>query len=103
MEFYSDLYTDIQSLNRIDKIKEKLKKNQFLPFIHVITLPLFEDGMLEIYPAYILLQKVYKEMDIQVVGIASGHNEALELVQEITENCMKETGQVDLKKYLKFD
>lgn len=102
MEFYQNLYADESVRKRMKKIKEKLQRNQFMPFIHVITLPVTGDGMLEIYPAYILMQKEYKKIPLKVVGIASGREEAVLLVQEITENCLRDTGTADLKTYLEF-
>lgn len=102
MEFYHSLYADEGVRKRMKIIKEKLQKNQFMPFIHVITLPVAGDGMLEIYPAYILLQKEYKKIPIKVVGIASGRGEAFLLVQEIVENCLRDTKTADLKTYLEF-
>lgn len=101
MEFYDKLYIGSRVSDRVEKIKEKLLKNEFMPFVHVITLPL-EQGMLEIYPAYILRQRFYQNTTLKIVGIAADRGEAYLLVQQIAEECMKVTGTVDLKNYLKF-
>lgn len=102
MEFYGKLFVGDGVADRADKIKQKLLKNEFMPFVHVITLPLTDDGMLEIYPAYILRQELYRNMTVKVVGLAADHSEACRVVQQIVEECMKSTGKVDLKGYLKF-
>jgi len=103
MEFYDKLYIGGRVADREQKIKEKLLKNEFMPFIHVITLPVDTgQGMLEIYPAYILRQGSYQNSALKIVGIAADRKEAYALVQQIAEECMKATGTVDLKNYLKF-
>lgn len=103
MEFYKDLYVSEKLVKRQEKIINALKQKQSLPFIHVITLPLTVDGMLEIYPAYVLMQSLYQELPIKVVGIASNRGEAGELVQEMIRDCLDEHGNVDLKQYFEFD
>ena len=40
MEFYGKLFVGDGVADRADKIKQKLLKNEFMPFVHVITLPL---------------------------------------------------------------
>lgn len=102
MEFYDKLYIGSRVFDRAEKIKEKLLKNEFMPFIHVIILPLGKDGILEIYPAYILRQGSYQNSGLKIVGIAADRGEAYHLIQRITEDCMRETGTVDIKSYLKF-
>lgn len=102
MEFYNKMYLGSRVSDKAEKIKEKLLKNEFMPFIHVITLPVGEDGILEIYPAYILRQEAYQSRGIKIVGIAADRGEAYNMVQQIVDECMKYTGTVDLKNYLKF-
>lgn len=102
MEFSDKMYIGSNAAEKIDQIKNRLIKNEFVPFVHVITLPLTDDGVLEIYPAYILRQKLYQSMPIKVVGIAADHGEACRLVQQMADDCMRATGSVDLRNYLKF-
>lgn len=103
MEFYRNLYVGKTVEKRFEKIKEAVKTNKPLPFIHVITMPLWEDGQLEIYPAYVLAQEAYKRQNIRVVGIAGDRREATELVEEMVSDCIKETGSVELGRYFLFD
>jgi hypothetical protein len=102
MEFYQHLYIGETVKKRIGKIKKNLKKNSFQPFIHVITLPVFGDGQLEIYPAYILRQSFFREQSLFVVGIAGGREEAFALVQQIVDECLAATKDADLRNYLKI-
>ena len=102
MEFCKGIYADDMVCRKLEKIEKKLQNAEFIPFIHVITLPLTEDGQLEIYPAYVLAQKEYQGLPFKVVGIASGREEALVLVEIMVNDCIDETGTVDLKAYLDF-
>lgn len=99
MLFHKKLYVDVKLSKSRAKVLKKLKQGNLQLGIHVITLSLCEDDMLEIYPAYVLLQKVYKESDITVVGIASDREAANELLLKMTDDCLRETGKVDLRKY----
>ncbi|MDY5578223.1 MAG: hypothetical protein SPF70_12280 [Lachnospiraceae bacterium] len=102
MEFYEHLYVGKKIADKSEMIKTKLIKNEFVPFVHVILLPLTEDGILEIYPAYILRQPLYQKSTLKVVGIAADHSEACEMVQDIVNECLKTVGNIDLRNYLKF-
>ncbi len=103
MDFCRNLYMSKKLYRRQDKIVNALKKQQSLPFIHIITLPLTADGVLEIYPAYILQQKLYQELPIKVVGIASDRGSACELVQTMIDESIKLSGSVDVRQLFKFD
>lgn len=47
MEFCKGIYADDMVCRKLEKIEKKLQNAEFIPFIHVITLPLTEDGQLE--------------------------------------------------------
>lgn len=47
-------------------------------------------------------QESYQSSELKIVGIAADRGEAYMLVQQMAEECMKATGTVDLKNYLKF-
>lgn len=102
MEFSRELYVDEPLKDRMESLKEKLNNNQWVPFIHVLTLPITKDGLLEIYPAYVLKQKWYQSRTIKVVGIASGREEAFSLVERIIQDCMKQCHNLDIANYFEF-
>ena len=60
-----------------------------------------ECDQLEIYPSYVLLQKIYKEKELMVVGLASEMGSAKDLLVKMTEDCLRETGNVSLKEYFR--
>ena len=49
-----------------------------------------------------IAQKEYQGLPFKVVGIASGREEALVLVEIMVNDCIDERGTVDLKAYLDF-
>lgn len=90
-----------------EKIKKKGRKflhklthqnNQYIGY--VITLPVGGDGLLHLYPVYVLNQSYYQKQNIIVVGIARDKQEALLLTQDIVNECYEHTGDVQLESYL---
>ncbi len=100
MKWCKDIYVSDSVAHKKRKILHNLKRNKLQINVYVITLPLVEGGLMEIYPAYILLQNIYKKQDIYVIGLASDKNEAVELVSKITMDCYEKTGGFDVKKYI---
>ena len=70
MLFHDRLYVADNLLKNKSKVLKNLKQGKLQLGVFVITLPLGDEDMLEIYPSYILLQKMYRELDMTVVGIA---------------------------------
>lgn len=100
MEFRTRLYEGELVSGKIDAIKEKLCKHEVVPFVHVITLPLFEDGILEIYPEAVLVQKYYWQKPVFVAGIAGNKREAKELVHQMIQDCYQSLGNLDIRTFL---
>ncbi|MCR5254427.1 MAG: hypothetical protein K6D96_00715 [Acetatifactor sp.] len=46
-------------------------------------------------------QKYYKDKEIRVYGFTNDEASAFELVRTIVDDCLKETGNVNVKEYLK--
>ena len=67
--------------------------------VYVITLSNNPNDELDIIPSYVLMQKIYKDMELIVVGIASDRDNALELLNRMTYDCLNETGNVSFKQY----
>ncbi len=101
MRFYKRVYLSPEIRLFGKRIQKQLKKGDFIPFLHVITFPIFgDDGMLEIYPAYILQQKVFRDEDYLVVGLAGSRQTAFLLVKNIVTDCYEATKTADIRTYL---
>lgn len=100
MKFYKNLYVGY-TIKKPDKIIRKLKKYAKLPNIYVVAY-MQENNQLEIYHSLLMQQWYYKEHPPYIIGIAGSQEEAVDLIRQITEDALYQTGQVDLISYL-FD
>lgn len=100
MQYYKYLYLTKGLGKKKDKIIRKLEERKFQLNIHIITLAQNERNHLEIYDSKILLQPDYPCDDFFVVGIAKDYEDALELVEEITQEVYNKTKGVDIRSYI---
>lgn len=100
MRWYEDLYVGYNLLDKKRQVMRKIKKGKKQLNTYVITLPQNDYDTLEIYPSNILTQKWYRDSDMVVVGIAQGMEEALDMMQLIVMDCLHDTGEVKVKKYI---
>jgi len=85
---------------KLEKIKKKLHKRPLFARVTLIALSKNPIDQLDILDARQLCQGYYKKVETQVVGIASGYEEAVELVQTICKDCFRERQDYCLKEYL---
>ena len=97
--FHSNLYVADELSSERRKVIKKLKQGKLQMGVYVIAIPQGEQDMLEIFPSYVLLQKAYKQMEIQVVGLAGEQASALSLVETMTNDCLKTRGDANVRAY----
>ena len=100
MEFYYQTYFGESLVNKKAKIIRKLKQNKIQPGIYLITLAQGRQNELEFFSALLLQQKIFHSEDLFVVGVASGYEEALELIEEITDDVYQETKDAKIREYI---
>jgi len=83
-----------------DKIIRKLNQNGIMWNTYVIALAQGEQNHLEFFDSVLLQQKMIAGRDLFVVGIASGYDEALVLVEEITKEVYDDTKGADIRSYI---
>lgn len=81
-------------------IWRRLGQNRYLPGVFVITPASGGHNILDIYPAWSLLQEYYENRQLLVIGIAVGYGEALSLAGKIVEDMYRETGGFCLEDFL---
>lgn len=95
------LYTDSDSdkLFRRNMIKIKLKRP--VNGLYVVTLPLYEAGIMEIYDYNELLQPYYRKLNktIDILGISKSRDGAKKLTCDILEDVYSEYGEADIKTF----
>ena len=99
MRYYKHLYL-AEGIRKKEKVIRKLEKNQLQMNIHIITLSQNEEDQLEIYNSMILLQPEFPHDDFFVVGIAKGYEDAVEMVEEITQEVYNKTKGADIRSYI---
>lgn len=96
------VYSDIERGKKLNKQIRKLYKYKPAMNLVLITFPIADKGILEIYNYNVLLQPYYRqhEDEIIVVGISTKKDEAEELLRQIVEETVRETGGIDVKAYI---
>lgn len=100
MRFSGKLYISSSLEQKCGTIKWKLRTGRPQPTIFVIALAKNND-LLEIYHSGMLMQKYYKKKQNApyIVGIAAGYSGAVDLVMDIIQDVLRETGAYDVKAY----
>jgi len=97
ISFHNKLYVAEDLLKDKAKVIKKMKKGKLQMGVFVITLPVSQSDTLEIYPSYVLLQKVYKKLELTVVGLAGGQDTAFGLVEKMMNDCLKANENADIR------
>jgi hypothetical protein len=84
----------------LDKLKKKLDKKPLYCDVYLITICQNPRDQLAIFSSRELVQKYYAKHPVYVVGIASNHGEAVEIVEKIVQECLQARGDCALKEYL---
>lgn len=102
MKLYNRMYVRGIPDRRILPIMRKMNRNRNVARVYCITLPVFQDGILEIYEYDELRQPLYEELEhpVIVIGIAGSQTEAEELVRLIVDEVYQNTGGFDVEAYL---
>lgn len=98
MKFYRYLYVG-DTVRNPAKLKWKLKHHAGVQAYVIVLAP--PPDQLEIFHGAYLKQKYYRYHPPIVVGIAASHEEAVEIVVKITQECLETLGNCNLKEYLK--
>ncbi|MBU5481940.1 hypothetical protein [Blautia sp. MSJ-19] len=88
-------------IQHASRIRLKLALGKPVPGVYLITLSDNPHNLLEILPAMTLIQETAARMCPEIVGIASGKDEALELVTLMIQTIYEETGDFKVKEYWK--
>ncbi|MDO4273307.1 MAG: hypothetical protein Q4D16_06550 [Eubacteriales bacterium] len=83
------------------KIQLKIDSGKLVPGIYLVTISDNPGNLLEIIPAPMLLQKSAYALCPEIVGLAKGKDEAMDLAAEIILEVYHETGSFRVEEYLK--
>lgn len=99
MKFYRYLYVG-DGVKNPGKVKWKLKRHAGVQVYVIVLAP--SPDQLEIFHSAYLKQRYYRYHPPIVVGIAASHEEAVEIVVKIAQECVETLGNCNLKEYLKL-
>ena len=100
IKFYCDLYISDSWVNKKKKIMEKLQRNALQPTVYIVTLSQGPQNNLEFYSSMLLKQHIYDGADLFVVGIADGYADAVYMIERITADAFRNTGDADIRRYI---
>lgn len=83
-----------------DKIIQKMKKGKYPLTIYILALIEEGENQLEFYSSAILRQSVVSDDGIFVVGIASGYDDAVYMVEDIAKEVYEKKGNLDIRSYI---
>lgn len=101
--FSEKMYSDGFSEKKLKSTCNKIKYGKVMVNVFLVTLPLTQDGILEIYRYAELLQPPYRKLDqeVMVVGIAKSREDAFSLVERIVKAVGFEEGKLPINDYFK--
>lgn len=102
MRIINALYTYGLRDKKLDKVRKRVRRGSKVRGLNVIVLPLFNDGILEIYVYNQLLQPFYKSLgdDVCIVGAATDRDGAQELVLNIVQDMYDAGYEFDVRGFL---
>ncbi len=102
MKLYNRMYVRGLPDKKVIPTMRKMKRKKSMSGLYCITLPVFRDGILEIYEYGELLQDVYEDLEhpVIVIGIAGSYTDAEEMVRLIVDEVYQNSGGFDVEEYL---
>lgn len=100
MKWYKNLYTGESVAHRKNRIKWKIIHNAGQIGLYVIALPSNEKNLLDLIPAWELMQKHYPKKQLYIIGLAGDYDEAVTLAAMIVCEAYAKTGSFCVADYL---
>lgn len=102
IRFHEKMYTDMSD-KKLNFVKKKIKQKSIRLNLFLVTLPLGNQGILEIYWYPELLQKIYQKRNVEVivVGLANSKEQAFKMIEKIVTEIGLQDGYVPVKEFFK--
>ena len=85
---------------KVDKMKKMLISKPLLVNVYLMVPAANPADQIDIFDARQLAQPFYKNKSFYVVGMATCYEEALEVVEQMVQDCLRERGDCKLREYL---
>ncbi len=100
MKYYCELYWSETLQEKKKEILSKLEQNKVQLNKYLIVLTETSANHLEFFDSVLLKQKIFKQRELFLIGVADGYLGALELVEKITQEVYDVTKGTDIRQYL---
>ena len=100
MRWYKNLYAGESIARKKNRIKWKIIHNAGQIGIYVIALPSNRENLLDLIPAWELMQWHYPKGQLYIIGLAGNYDEAAELAAAIICEAYAETGSFCVRDYI---
>ena len=97
---WQDNFLAGKSVKNPGKIKKKLNSGKLVPGIYLLTLSENPSNLMDIIPAAMLFQKSFYGICPEIIGMAKGKEEALEMVRSLIDEMYTETGTFAIAEYI---
>lgn len=101
VKWYKNLYVGDNAKKEERRIRRKIEKGRIIPGIFLITYASNPDNQLDIIPSALLKQKTVYQRCPMIIGIASGYEEALEIVSGLADQAYRQEEAESIRSYLK--
>lgn len=99
IQWTSRLYVGDRMKKKKDKAISSINNSEITSDVYCITFASHPSNLFDIINANELLFPHYKRSQIQIVGLAKGKDEAIDLVQDMLTEVYHKTGAFDVRSY----
>ena len=100
IKWMEGLYLGDGAERQEQKIRKDMEQGKLRWHVYVLMLSTNPKNQLDILPSAFLRQSYYQRQELWVAGLALGREEALEVLQRIASDAVRETGKADLRAFL---
>ena len=97
---FCNLFVSESLEKKKNQVIKELMEKKIHPSVYIIYLSQGEQNHLEFFSSALLKQHVFDNKTLFVVGIAKGYDDAMYLIEKITQQVLTETGGTDFRHYI---
>ncbi|MDO4337593.1 MAG: hypothetical protein Q4C91_05825 [Eubacteriales bacterium] len=90
-----------EGIKNPEAIRRKIDQGKMAPGIYLLTLSPNPDNLMEILPAITLIQDAAYRLCPDIIGMARGKDEAIQLAADVLMEAYRRTGTFRVEEYLK--
>lgn len=90
-----------EGIKKPENVRQKIDQGKMAPGVYLLTLSPNPDNLMEILPAITLVQDTAYRLCPDIIGMAKGKDEAIQLATDILMEAYRQTGTFRVEEYLK--